>query len=332
MNERQLRDLTFDFRAARAVMAAVAVGAIERLAAEPCAADELARACGLHPRGAAVLLAALAALGVCDEEDGRFALTAAARRVLVGTGDRSRRSIVLHDLWHWGLWGRLEASLRSGAPLAERAGDVFFSDPAVLGAFFPNFARAMEETSRDAAARLARELPLAGSERVLDLGGGAGGCAAALARAHPKLEVVVFELPPMAREAERALEAAGLAERVAVRAGSFLADPLDPEGAGFDLALLSRVLMGMSDRDAAALLARTRAALRPGGRVVVHEFRRGDGAAERVGALLDLDMLLLTGGAVRRPEALASLLEGAGFLAALCRPFGALGVLATGTA
>jgi SAM-dependent methyltransferase len=332
MNERELRDLTFGFRAARAVMAAVAVGAIERLAAGACGADELARSCRLHPRGAEALLAALSALGVCREAEEGFALTEAARRVLVGTGDLSRRSIVLHDLWHFGLWSRLEASLRSGAPVADRAGDVFFSDPAVLAAFFPNFARAMEETGRDAAARLARELPLAGCERVLDLGGGAGGFAAALARAHPKLEAVVFELPPVAREAERALGAAGLADRVAVRSGNFLVDPLDPGGGGFDLALLSRVVMGMPDGDAAALLARTRAALRAGGRVVVHEFRRGDGAAERVAALLDLDMLLLTGGRVRSPEALAALLASAGFTGASWRPFGALGVLATATA
>jgi hypothetical protein len=43
-------------------------------------------------------------------------------------------------------------------------------------------------------------------------------------------------------------------------------------------------------------------------------------------------MLLLTGGAVRRPEALAELLEDAGFAAVEQRPFGALGVLAMGTA
>jgi precorrin-6B methylase 2 len=332
VNEGELRDLTFGFRAARAVMAAVSVGAIERLASGECGAAELAQGCGLHPRGAEALLAALAALGVCREAGGRFGLTRAARRVLVGTGDLSRRSVVLHDLWHFGLWARLEASLRSGAPVADRTGDPFFSDPAVLGAFFPNFTRAMEETGREAAARLARELPLAGSERVLDLGGGGGGFAAALARAHPKLEAVVFELPPVAREAERVLAAAGLEERVEVRAGSFLADALDPSGRGFDLALLSRVLMGLGDGDAAALLSRARAALRPGGRVVVHEFRRGEGAAGRVAALLDLDMLLLTGGAVRAPESLVALLEQAGFAGAAQRPFGALGVLATGTA
>lgn len=330
MNERELRDLTFDFRAARAVMAAVALGVVERLAAQPASAKEVARSCELDPRGADALLAALAALGIVARDGETFQLCAPARRVLVGAGDLSRRSTVLHDLWHWGLWARLEGSLRGGAPVAERSGDPFFSDPAVLGAFFPNFSRAMEESSREASERLARELPLAGDERVLDLGGGAGNFAAALARAHPKLAIELFDLPPVAREAARALEREGLTERVAVRAGSFLADPIDPSGAGYDLVLLSRVLMGLPDADAAALLARVRNALRPGGRALLHEFRRGEGAAERVAALLDLDMLLITGGAVRSASTLAALLEAAGFEDVATRPFGALGVLVEG--
>jgi SAM-dependent methyltransferase len=332
VSDASLCSLTFDFRAARAVMAAVALGAIERLASSPAGAEELARDCALAPRGAEALLAALAALGVVEAAGGAFRLSQPARRVLVGCGERSRRSVVLHDLWHWGLWSRLEESLRSGAPVADRKGDPFFSDPAVLRCFFPNLARAMQETSRDESERLARELPLSGAERVLDLGGGAGNFCAALARAHPKLELVLFDLQPVAQEAERALALAGLAERVAVRAGSFLVDPLDPDGAGFDVILLARVLMGLADPDAAGLLSRVRAALRPGGRVLMHEFRRGRGKAERVAALLDLDMLLLTGGALRSADGLAALLRAAGFADVRARPFGALGVLLEGRA
>ena len=330
MNECELRDVTFDFRAARAVMAAVSLGVVERLASEPADVKEVARSCELDPRGAESLLAALAALGVVRAEGERFALSEAARRVLVGTGERSRRGVVLHDLWHWGLWARLEGSLRSGAPVAERRNDPFFSDPAVLAAFFPNLARAMEESSRESSERLARELPLGGRERVLDLGGGSGNFAAALARAHPALEIEVVDLPPVAREASRALELADLEARVAVRGANFLVDPLDPAGTGYDVVLLSRVLMGLPDAAAAELLARVRGALRAGGRAVVHEFRRGEGPGERVGALLDLDMLLLTGGAVRSPARLAALLEAAGFAEVETRPFGSLGVLVEG--
>lgn len=330
MNERALRDLTFDFRASRAVMAAVWLGVVERLAADPASAKEVARDCSLDPRGAEALLAALVALEVVESDGERHRLSPAARRVLVGTGDLSRRSVVLHDLWHWGLWSRLEGSLRSGAPVAERRSDPFFSDPAVLVAFLPNLARAMEETSRETSEQLAGVLGLEGEERVLDLGGGAGNFAAALARAHPALRIELIDLPPVAREAEHALARQGLTERIAVRGENFLTETLDPTGAGYDLVLLSRVLMGLTDADALELLARVRDALRPGGRAVVHEFRRGEGPAERVAALLDLDMLLITGGAVRPAHRLAALLEAAGFQDVGVQPFGALGVLVEG--
>jgi SAM-dependent methyltransferase len=330
MNEREIRALTFDFRAARAVMAAVSLGVIERLASEPACAENLARDCGLAVRGARALLDALAALDVLEETAGTFALTAPARRVLVGAGDRSRRSTVLHDLWHWGLWAGLEGSLRSGAPASDRKHDPFFSDPAVLAAFFPNFARAMDETGRAASGALARELRLTGCERVLDLGGGAGCFAAALARTYPTVEIELLDLPPVAREAERALGLLGPEGRVKVRASDFLADALDPTGAGFDVVLLSRVLMGLDDRAAVALIDRAAATLRPEGRVVAHEFRRAHGAADRVGALLDLDMLLLTGGAVRRADELAALLERGGLARVTHRRVGAIGVLVEG--
>jgi hypothetical protein len=47
--------------------------------------------------------------------------------------------------------------------------------------------------------------------------------------------------------------------------------------------------------------------------VDVLELRRGEGAAGRVAALLDVDMLLLTGGSVRSAEELRALLAAAGF-------------------
>jgi SAM-dependent methyltransferase len=326
MNERELRALTFDFRAARAVMAAVSLGVVERLAAAPADAECVARDCGLAPRGARALLDALAALELAQEDEGVFALSPLARRVLVGTGERSRRSTVLHDLWHWGLWGQLEGSLRSGSPVPDRKHDPFFSDPAVLAAFFPNLARAMDETGRAASARLARELRLDGCERVLDLGGGGGCFAAELARLYPTVEVELLDLPPVAREAERALGLHGPEGRVRVRGADFFADPLDPTGAGFDVVLLSRVLMGLDDRAAVALIERVAATLRPDGRVVVHEFRRGRGPGDRVGALLDLDMLLLTGGAVRRPAELAALLARGGLPRVAERRLGPIGL------
>ncbi len=307
MNEDQLRALTFSHRAARLAMAGVATGLFEAIADTPHTASEVAAACGLAQRGASVLLEALAALGVIERSGAAFIATPAARAVFCEKGEASRRHTVLHDLWHTGLWTSLEESLASGRPVADRSRDPFFTRPDVLARFFPNLAQAMAETSRDEAHEFAERLALPAFARVLDLGGGAGQFARAVAEAHADAEVVLFDLPPVI-----AAGAAAAHPRVHAVAGDFLRDPLDPSGAGYDRVLLSRILMGLDDAHAVELLGRVRGALRPGGVVDVIELRRGEGAAGRVAALLDVDMLLLTGGAVRRAEELRALLAAAG--------------------
>jgi ubiquinone/menaquinone biosynthesis C-methylase UbiE len=306
MTEGELRDLTFSHRAARLVMAGVATGAFEALADTPRTADEVAAACGLAPRGARALLEALLALGLLERCGAAFVAAPEAKRVFTEKGERSRRHTVLHDLWHTGLWTRLEESLASGVPLADRSDDLFFTRPDVLGRFFPNLARAMAETSRDDARELAAKLALPAHARVLDLGGGLGNFADAIVARHPDAEVELFDQPPVIAEAMRQVD-----PRVELCPGDFLRDPLDPTGRGFHRVILSRVLMGLDDVRAVELLRRVREILRPNGVVDVLELRRGDGAAGRVAALLDVDMLLLTGGAVRRAEELRALLAAA---------------------
>ena len=308
MTEGELRDLTFSHRAARLVMAGVANGTFEALADTPRTADEVAAACGMAPRGARALLEALAALGLLERCGAAVVATPEAKNVLTEKGERSRRHTVLHDLWHTGLWTRLEESLASGDRLADRSDDPFFTRPDVLARFFPNLARAMAETSRDDARAFADELVLPPHARVLDLGGGLGNFSEAIAARHPDAEVELFDQPAVIAEATRQLD-----PRVEVNAGDFLRDPLDPSGQRFHRVILSRVLMGLDDVRAVELLRRVHAVLRPRGVVDVLELRRGEGAAGRVAALLDVDMLLLTGGAVRRAEELRALLAAAGF-------------------
>jgi SAM-dependent methyltransferase len=285
-------------------MAGVATGVFEAIAGTPRTAGEVAASCGLSTRGASALLEALAALGIVDRTGDAFLATPAAQAVFCEKGAATRRHTVLHDLWHTGLWTRLEESLVSGRPLTDRSHDPFFTRLDVLGRFFPNLAQAMAETSREEARELAEEIALPAFARVLDLGGGAGQFARAIADREPDAEVVLFDQAPV-------IAAAPAHPRVTPISGDFFTSPLDPDGAGYDCVLLARVLMGLDDSRAVELLGRVRAVLRPGGRVHVVELRRGEGVAGRVAALLDVDMLLLTGGAVRTACELRALLAAA---------------------
>jgi hypothetical protein len=80
---------------------------------------------------------------------------------------------------------------------------------------------------------------------------------------------------------------------------------------GHDLVLLSRILMGLPAERAARLVRACAEALAPGGALAVHDYAAGS----RTGALLSLDMLLHTGGAVHRAEVIAGWLRGAGLAA-----------------
>lgn len=151
-------------------------------------------------------------------------------------------------------------------------------------------------------------LPLARRRRLLDVGGGEGAFAMAAARRHEHLQVTVFDLPAVAPAARDAVRRAGLASRVAVRAGSFFADPLPRDA---DALTLVRVLHDHDDGPARELLAACRAALPSGGLLAVAEPLAGEEPA--VDAYFAMYFLAMGQGRLRTPVEVQALLERAGF-------------------
>ncbi|MFL6260834.1 MAG: methyltransferase [Thermoanaerobaculia bacterium] len=110
--------------------------------------------------------------------------------------------------------------------------------------------------------------------RWLDVGGGDGTVAEALLRSDPRLTCDVFNLPQAAGLVEDRARAAGLADRLGSISGDFLNEPL-PEG--YDVLSFVRVLHDWPADVARTLLEKAKAALPPGGRLVIcEEFRTRD--------------------------------------------------------
>jgi demethylspheroidene O-methyltransferase len=146
---------------------------------------------------------------------------------------------------------------------------------------------------------------------LLDVGGGDGSFIRAVAARHPQLSLMLFDLPPVAELARARCDAAGLSDRVATVPGSFLSDPL-PEGA--DVISLVRIVHDHDDPDANRLLQRCRAALAPGGRLVLAEPMAATPGAETVGdAYFGFYLLAMGKGRPRSAEALEAMLRDAGF-------------------
>jgi demethylspheroidene O-methyltransferase len=83
--------------------------------------------------------------------------------------------------------------------------------------------------------------------------------------------------------------------------------------AGADLVTLIRVLHDNSDARAAGILAAARAALAPGGKILVAEPLSGTAGAQTVGAYFSMYLLAMRSGRPRCAAELRGLLEAAGF-------------------
>jgi demethylspheroidene O-methyltransferase len=114
-----------------------------------------------------------------------------------------------------------------------------------------------------------------GRHRVLmDVGGGEGFFLAEAGQRHAHLGLQLFDLPAVVARAARRLEGRGLAARATLTGGDFHRDAL-PTGA--DVITLVRVLLDHGDDKAQALLHKVRAALPPGGVLVIAEPFAGSG-------------------------------------------------------
>lgn len=118
-------------------------------------------------------------------------------------------------------------------------------------------------TAEVACELLGAQPEFARAQRLLDLGGGPGLVAIALAQRQPELQAVVFEYAEAAEVAQQCIAEAGLEHRVSTMAGDLLVDDI---GADYDLIWCSSVLHFVPDIP--AVLQRLYQALRPGGVLV----------------------------------------------------------------
>ncbi len=312
LDSRRVTEMLRGYRQAQVVMTLAELGVGDALAGGPRTTEEVARRIGADPSATARLLRAATLLGLAWEEGERFALTDLGAATLTSHGPASLVNIARLEAAFYRRWSRLAEAVRTGRRPEENARDE--QEPG----WVRRFTLALYDSARLSGPGIAEALaPIVHGfgdrpVRVIDVGGGHGGYSLALARRFPNVEAVVFDLPPVIEVTREIVAASGLGDRVRPVAGDFRADPL---GSGYDLALLFGVLVGEDPAGSVALLRTVRAALTPGGWVLIrgHYVGRGpDGTLED--ALFDLQMLLSTErGAAHASADIEAWLREAGF-------------------
>jgi cyclopropane fatty-acyl-phospholipid synthase-like methyltransferase len=175
-----------------------------------------------------------------------------------------------------------------------------------------DFIAAMDRNARERADAVVRATGVDGIKRMLDLGGGSGAYSIAFARAVPGLRSEILDRSDVLPLTQEYIREAGLADRIATRAGDMLCDPL---GENYDLILASAICHMFSPEENRSLFRRVRQALGPKGKLVVQDFiLEPDKTAPQFAALFSLNMLVGTraGSSYSEPEYASWLLD-AGF-------------------
>jgi len=309
---RAIFDIMAGFVNAQVLMALVELRVLERLAEGPARPEALAPLLGLDVRRTEVLLQAGAALVLIRRRrDGAFAL---ALRGAAFLGVPGLGPMVRH---HRVLYGDLAdpvALLRGdGEPALARFWPYVFgaagaTDPADAALYSDLMAQSQALVAADTLGAV----DLHGVRRLLDVGGGTGAFLAAVGRAHPGIELALFDLPAVLKGAGARLAAAGMAGRVQLYPGSFRDDPLPT---GQDAISLVRVLYDHADATVAALLRAAHGALPPGGRIVISEPMSGGARPDRATDVYFAFYTLAMGtGRTRSAAEIAALLSRAGFV------------------
>jgi hypothetical protein len=289
----------------RAVWLAAHLRLPDLVGAGPASAAQLAKASGTHRDPLERLLRALAAEGVF-RRDGDAYWPTPVSDLLRTDHPRSQRALMATLLGGeaFEAWGAIEASLRTGQTAFEaRYGaswlDYYAAHPDAGRAF----AEAMTDTTRAFEDAILAADPFPEFAFAVDVGGSHGSLLRRLLERDTAARGVVFDLPEVIAAAPR------LTDRLTGVGGDFFETV--PEGG--DLYLLKFILHDWEDEQAETILRRVREAVGANGRLAVIETLLPDEPAAHPGWLMDLNMLVMTGGRERTAAEFAAILTRAGW-------------------
>lgn len=295
-----------------AVSAAADLGVADHLASGPRPVADLAEAVGADAPTLYRLLRACADFGLFRESAGQVFESTELGDALRSDSPNSMRNFARWvgtpaDRW---TWSGLADTMRTGEPAFAKVHgmeiwDHFNNNPKTATVFDD----AMTELSRQVIAQAVDAYDFTPFGKVVDVGGGHGTLLSEILKAAPGTRGVLFDRPEVIGGAGSVFETAGVSDRVQLESGDFFASV----PAGADAYVLSNIIHDWDDAPSVQILANCRRAMAPSGRVLLIEATLPDGTEPApLVKLIDLDMLVLSGGHQRSAAQFDALFQQAG--------------------
>ena len=308
----RLEDLATSSWYSEVLFAALDLNIFGLLGDGPASVAELVEKSGYEADALSRFLAALIALGLIDEHQGRFANGPLSSRYLIPGKSDYLGDFLLYRRYLASHWPRLAVRIRQGVRANDRP---TAEPPEAYRERTLAYVRAMDLQARlkaDEALEYLGELCPFRPRRILDLGGGAGAWCRAFRRQRPQVRTVLLDFPETLAAARQLYPDPESWEGIEAVAGNGLASCM--RGEAIDLILLSNVLHAYGEFEAREILSQCVNCLAPGGRILIHDYLADlHGSSPAKGTLYDLHMLVNTyNGRIYRLAELEAMLAATG--------------------
>jgi O-methyltransferase domain/Dimerisation domain len=295
----------------QAVYVAAKLGLADLLRNGPRSCQELAVVTGADPLCLFRLMRALSAARIFVRTQGdHFALASAGKSLQSDVPGSQRAIIMTLGEVHYQAWGNLLHSVRTGSTgFASTYGTSLFT-------YLQNSPEAADTFNRgmsDVASLLAYAVLLAYDfsriSFLVDVGGGHGQFLRTILQMHAEMKGTIFDLPSTIEQAKQYYSGDPCSGRIAAIGGDFF--HFVPEGA--DAYVLCGVIHDWDDDPAVQILRNCRLAMNRKGRLLLVEVVVPEDDDHCFSKLLDLNMMVMTGGRERTRAEFAALLKTAGY-------------------
>jgi len=255
------------------------LGVFDTLAAQPnLSLPELADKLGLVVQPARILMTGLAAVGLVTVEEGKYTIPDLVRTHLV---TNSKESIVpilgwQHHIVYKGLVDFVD-SLKQNRNVGLRHfpgdGETLYQRLVSHPKIEQVFQDAMSSLSNQANPSLVEVLDLSGTTHMMDVGGGDGTNAIALARKYPHIKATVFDSESVCRLAAENIAQHELSDRIDTYVGDLFSTPYPT---GLDAIIYCHMFTIYSPDKNQQILRKTAEALPSGGKAIIFNMMGND--------------------------------------------------------
>ena len=297
---------------AQSIHSAAKLGLADLVENGPQSVSELAHVTGTHAASLYRLLRLLASVGIFTEvKEGHFGLTplAATLRTEVPGSLKALATIYGEEMF-WQPWGNIEHSIKTGETAFTHVfGKSIYAYLAEKPEMASIFDQAMSGLVSQVAMAVATTYDFSSFRRVVDVGGGNGTLITAILNTYPGIAATLMDLGLVIEHAKRQLDRAGLTNRCELVAGDFF----QAVPAGGDAYILSTVICNWDEEHALTILKNCHRAMTKSGKLLLVEIVIPPGNEPSPGKMLDLQMMIITGGRDRTEAEYRTLLAAAGF-------------------